>query len=76
MSTKTVANSILQDLQTIIERTQNDLQDKVGIFPGTMVAIAQSRVNSFLVECGLEKAYIMVDCDKNGNLTLDTLETI
>jgi len=74
LSTKTIANSILQDLQTIIERTQNDLQDRVGIFPGTMVAIAQSRVNSFLIECGLNKAYIMVDCDKDGNLTLDTME--
>lgn len=74
MSTKTVANSILQDLQTIIERTQNELQDKVGIFPGTMVAIAQSRVNSFLIECGLNKVYIIVDCNSNGKLTLETLE--
>lgn len=71
---KTITSTIIKDLNAILLNTEEEFNGHVNYLPGIMVHMAQSKVNNFLNEIGLNNIFIMVDCDSNSKLSLTILE--
>lgn len=69
MSIVLITNSIINDLQDILKQAELQKKQNPLVLPGVIIVAAQHKINLYLSSIGIDP-FIMVDCDRNGKLTL------